>query len=431
MNRRATTLGVMATTLAMLGAGVARADTLKNDVGNDVGGSGNVRAVDVGTATTVDYRIQDTMGKGCDPADGSPATVTLVVPAGVTVTPAKLVFTSCDTTQPVTFSSTTAGRYSVTSTVQDLRGEYQTTPSNFFLDVTAPVVVTPPPPPPAPDADGDGVPDASDNCPAAANPGQDDVDGDGLGDACDSNSYAPAVGLVAPDASGLEGAGLETAGSFTDGDGDGSLTLTQVPGEGAVVDLGGGRFSWSHATRDDGSGSVTVQASDGEHAPATQTFTWSAANVAPVVGAVTVGHLGSCTADLSATFTDAGLDDTHTAVVTWQDGVSSDLGAVAGSVSSRRTFTSAGTYAATVTVTDDDGGAGSASTASAFTTGGTPSTILQPINTTGTRSSLSRAAASPSRSPSRTAAVRRWRASRPRSASSRATASPTSRSTRR
>jgi len=35
------------------------------------------------------------------------------------------------------------------------------------------------------DTDGDGVPDASDNCPAAANPDQTDADADGLGDACD------------------------------------------------------------------------------------------------------------------------------------------------------------------------------------------------------------------------------------------------------
>lgn len=37
----------------------------------------------------------------------------------------------------------------------------------------------------ADDADGDGVPDQTDNCPGAANPAQDDADGDGLGDACD------------------------------------------------------------------------------------------------------------------------------------------------------------------------------------------------------------------------------------------------------
>lgn len=35
------------------------------------------------------------------------------------------------------------------------------------------------------DGDGDGVPDALDNCPAVANADQSDFDGDGAGDACD------------------------------------------------------------------------------------------------------------------------------------------------------------------------------------------------------------------------------------------------------
>ena len=44
--------------------------------------------------------------------------------------------------------------------------------------------------PPVLDGDGDGVPDATDNCPATPNAGQLDADTDGVGDACDS---CPAV----------------------------------------------------------------------------------------------------------------------------------------------------------------------------------------------------------------------------------------------
>ena len=42
-----------------------------------------------------------------------------------------------------------------------------------------------------PDQDGDGVPDAQDNCPTVANPEQQDSDGDGIGDACDPDPTTP------------------------------------------------------------------------------------------------------------------------------------------------------------------------------------------------------------------------------------------------
>ncbi len=46
-------------------------------------------------------------------------------------------------------------------------------------------VPVPSPPAPIPDGDKDGVPDATDNCPANANTNQADADKDGVGDACE------------------------------------------------------------------------------------------------------------------------------------------------------------------------------------------------------------------------------------------------------
>jgi PKD repeat protein len=60
---------------------------------------------------------------------------------------------------------------------------------------------------------------------------------------------------------------------------------------------------------------------------------------------------------VDATFTDAGRHDTHTCVVDWTGGVTS-AGTVTGGVcTAGHTYTKAGTYQVTVTVTDDDGGA--------------------------------------------------------------------------
>lgn len=62
-----------------------------------------------------------------------------------------------------------------------------------------------------PDGDGDGAPDATDNCPLVANPGQADGDADGVGDACDGCPTDPAK--IAP---GL--CGCNVAETDTDGD---------------------------------------------------------------------------------------------------------------------------------------------------------------------------------------------------------------------
>lgn len=47
------------------------------------------------------------------------------------------------------------------------------------------------------DSDGDGTPDACDNCPAVPNPDQRDSDGDGIGNGCDTSDCASAIGASA------------------------------------------------------------------------------------------------------------------------------------------------------------------------------------------------------------------------------------------
>jgi hypothetical protein len=60
----------------------------------------------------------------------------------------------------------------------------------------------------AQDADGDGVPDASDNCPLVANPTQSDCDSNGVGDACQS------LQAISTGNMGAIGSGVTTSGTL-------------------------------------------------------------------------------------------------------------------------------------------------------------------------------------------------------------------------
>jgi PKD domain-containing protein/thrombospondin type 3 repeat protein len=309
--KRKLSLGLsLAVILSLFVTALALADNVQNDVA--VVGGAKVVTITAGDATgaTVNYNIAANSGdgqSGCNVTDGTPATVTPQgMPSGVSKTPSSLTFSLCkvgptENAQGVTFkagSSTTPGDYLITVSVSDGgTGTYNTSPADFTLRVLPPSVT---------DSDGDGIPDSADNCPFIANADQADADGDGLGNVCDSNSYAPAVATAAVDADGNEGDTLTTSGAFSDADGNDTLTITKASGVGTVTDNGDGTWSWSLPTTDNGSGTVVVQADDGEHTVATDSFDWSAANVAPTA---TLGNDGPINEGGSATISLSGATD--------------------------------------------------------------------------------------------------------------------------
>lgn len=406
ISKRAFALGAVGALGLSAGLGVvASADTV---TAADAIGTAHVEIIEgvrtvtaiVGATVVVNMDYQPTggdfsgdNGNGCN-ISGPGSQVTLGVtttqsadPVDFASAPVAPTFTSCGdktftvvptTTGEVSFSFAVTGVVSNKTTAFD---DYDVSRMSFTLVVVADEEEVP-------DADGDGVADADDNCADVSNPGQENADDDALGDACDLNSFAPAVNLHAADATGDEGSTLSTSGSFTDADGNATLTLSVPDGTpGTFTDLGDGSFTWSLGTDDDTSGTVVVTADDGEHDPATQSFDYLASNVAPGVDASTVAA-DACTAALSASFTDPGTADTHVASIDWGDGSATEQVAPATSpVTGTHTYGSNGTFTATVTVTDDDGGVGAGS-AAAFATKNTPSSILQPINASGTQSTF-------------------------------------------
>lgn len=77
-----------------------------------------------------------------------------------------------------------------------------------------------------PDADGDGVPNYRDNCPATANATQANNDGDGQGDACDTDDDNDGMTDAVEAANGLDP--MDAADAAQDKDGDGLSNATEA-----------------------------------------------------------------------------------------------------------------------------------------------------------------------------------------------------------
>ena len=126
------------------------------------------------------------------------------------------------------------------------------------------------------------------------------------------------------------------------------------------VDPATSPMSESHTYADDGTYTVTVTVDDGED-NGFDTLTITVNNVAPEVEAgvdqiVNEGDLVT----INPTFTDVGILDTHTAIISWGDGTAdTNVDPATSPMSESHTYADNGVYTVTVTVTDDDNGEGS------------------------------------------------------------------------
>jgi CSLREA domain-containing protein len=182
--------------------------------------------------------------------------------------------------------------------------------------------------------------------------------------------------------SGAEGLAISLDGTVTDVEGH-TFTVVWTYTPGAGVDAGAScSFANANAVdtsitcTDDGTYTATLTATDSQGASGSDSTSVSVSNADPVV---TVNSPDENTAPVSvgtavtvnASFTDAGVNDTHSAPaggscqINWGDG-NTTTGVVtetpqsgSGSCTGTHAYAALGVYEITVTVTDDDGGSGS------------------------------------------------------------------------
>ena len=168
--------------------------------------------------------------------------------------------------------------------------------------------------------------------------------------------------------SGDEGSAIALTGSGTDAGANDAIASYHWTVDATGID-GGGVCTLSNANvasptvtcTDDGSFKVTLTVTDDDGGASTAAeATLIVANVAPTITSLTLPLSPvpvNTPVSLSATFTDPGSNDTHSASINWEAGTNGGtVTEASGSVSGSYTYLAAGIYTVVLTVSDDDAG---------------------------------------------------------------------------
>lgn len=204
----------------------------------------------------------------------------------------------------------------------------------------------------------------------------------------DTPSSAPQVSNLSLTSSVDEGAvnGAALTGTVSDADAGSAITLNVDWGDGLASVIGplssGSNFSVSHTYADDNPTGTTsdlyrvvVTASDGAGGTSTASTSTTVRNLAPIIAAVsfspsTLVEGGSTS--LIGSFSDASALDAFSLVIDWGDGTPNDtqpLPSGATTFSATHTYATAGSYNASLSLTDDDGGSAGGSASIRVTSG--------------------------------------------------------------